>query len=77
MGYCMLHTLCRGLGAQNHSKTDYDLELIAQTATPSAPVTSQPLSVNSLKAYKLPSMTTSMMYLPVVPVDSKTNSTMT
>ena len=56
---------------QNHSKTDYDMEVIAQNTIPSAPVISQPMSMKTSKTFKLPSMVTPMMFLPVVPIDGK------
>ena len=69
-----MHIVCNGFHVENHSMTDYDLELIAQTAHAVAPVTSQPISVNAFKAYKLPSVRAPMMFLPVVSVDNSTNS---
>ena len=58
---------------ENHLKTEYDLELIArlENVIPTAPVISQPMSMKTSKTFKLPSMVTPMMFLPVVPVDEK------
>ena len=65
------HSLQDKIDIENHSKTEYDLELIAQNVIPTAPVISQPMSMKTSKTFKLPSMVTPMMFLPVVPVDGE------